>query len=136
MKRSGFKQRSSSLKRTPFTSNPKPVKQVSDKKRAYRASKEGKEAMRYMGKVKQLPCAVCLAPPPSDAHHVCHDRFGTRKASDFDVIPLCKRHHQDGPDAIHNGKKTWRKRFGADYDYIEQTREKVRQIVNCPPLSE
>lgn len=123
MKRSGFKQRSSGLKRTPFSAKPKPIKPVSDKKRKHRASDEGKEALAYMGKVKQLPCAVCGAHGPSDVHHVFHDRFGSRRSSDFDVIPLCKRHHQDGPDAIHNGKETWRKKYGNDYDYIEQTRK-------------
>lgn len=121
--------RSKPLRRTPFLSKPKPMRQVSAKKRAYRRSKEGQEALEYLRKVKQLPCAVCGAPPVSDAHHVCHDRFGTRKASDFDVIPLCKAHHQDGPLAIHNGKESWRQKYGNDYDYIAETREKVRQLV-------
>ena len=125
MKRSGFTQRNTELKRTAFSAKPKHMKQVSDKKRAYRASDEGKEATAYMSKVKQLPCAVCGADGPSDAHHVIHDRFGSRKSSDFDVIPLCKRHHQDGPAAIHNGKETWRQKYGSDYDYIDQTRKAV-----------
>ena len=137
MKRSGFKQRSTSLKRTPFLSNSKPVKQVSDKKRAYRASDEGKEAMLYMGKVKQLPCAVCRAPAPSDAHHVICGRYGTRKASDFDVIPLCAPcHRYPHPGAIHTNKTAWVERNGSDTDYIEQTREAVRQLDHFPhPLA-
>lgn len=77
----------------------------------------------YLEAVKSLPCAVCGAPPPSDAHHCIHDRFGTRKVSDLDAIPLCKRHHQWGPEAIHSGKESWRKKHGPDWGFIEQTRE-------------
>ena len=106
----------------------KGMRKVSSKKAAYRASSEGKAAREYMGLVKQLPCAVCSAAGPSDAHHVFHGRYGTRKASDFDIIPLCKRHHQDGPDAIHNIKETWAARHGPDYGYIEQTRKLVGDL--------
>ena len=52
------------------------------------ASQEGKAALEYMGKVKRLPCCACGAPGPSDAHHPIHDRFGSRKSGDFEVIPL------------------------------------------------
>lgn len=120
------------LRRTSFKNRGKPIaaktpmRKRSKKREAYRSSAEGKAAMAYMGKVKQLPCCVCGAPPPSDAHHVIHDRFGTRKSSDFDVIALCKKHHQDGPDAIHNGKETWRAKYGPDHGYIEATKRAVR----------
>lgn len=81
--------------------------------------KNGTAAGRaHMGRVKMLPCVVCNAPPPSDAHHVIHGRYGGRKASDFETIPLCKAHHMDGPDAIHNGKRTWGERFGMDYGFL------------------
>ena len=69
-------------------------------------------------KVKQLPCVICDAPPPSDAHHCIHDRFSQAKAPDSETIPLCKPHHQDGPEAIHNGKETWRERHGPDHGYL------------------
>lgn len=117
--------RKTPLRRTGFNSKPKRIKQVSDKKRKYRASKEGQEALVYMGKVKQLPCAVCGAPAPSEVHHVIHGRYGSAKASDFDTIPLCSSCHRTGPDAIHRGKESWRKKFGNDYDYIKQTQKAV-----------
>ncbi len=80
------------------------------------------EAKRHLARVKQLPCVICAAPPPSDAHHVFHGRYGSGKASDFDTIPLCKRHHQRGPEAIHNDKPGWAERHGFDYDYLPQVR--------------
>ena len=76
----------------------------------------GKE---HMGRVKQLPCVVCHRPGPSDAHHCIHGRYGTRKATDFETIPLCVEcHRYPFPGAIHSGKETWRQRYGADYEYL------------------
>ena len=106
----------------------KGMRKVSAKKAAYKASKEGQAGSEYMAKVKRLPCCVCSAPPPSDAHHVIHDRYGTRKADDFSVIPLCKNCHQVGPLAIHNGKQSWRERNGPDHGFIEQTRKLVESM--------
>lgn len=75
-------------------------------------------AKRHIEAVKALACVICGRDGPSDAHHVICGRYGQRKASDFDVILLCKAHHQDGPDAIHNGKESWVAKFGADHDYL------------------
>ena len=76
------------------------------------------KARAYMARVKQLPCVICNAPPPSDAHHVICGRYGFARASDFDVIPLCKSCHQVGLMAIHNNKRAWIERNGPDYDYL------------------
>lgn len=94
----------------------------------------------YMERVKMLPCAITGAPPPSDAHHCQHwpedienhpyTRLpgAGRKSGDRDTIPLSKAMHQDGPEAFHNGKETWRRKHGPDYGYIEQTRRLVEAI--------
>ncbi len=95
----------------------RPIMQKPAKRPSARVGRE------YMARVKALPCVVCGAAPPSDAHHVFHDRHGGRKTSDFDTIPLCKPHHQDGKDAIHNGKAGWRDRHGPDHGFIEATRK-------------
>ena len=81
------------------------------------------KARAYMARVKALPCVICHRPGPSDAHHIICDRYGTNKASDFDVISLCKAHHQDGPEAIHNGKESWVKKHGPDHAYLEVVKE-------------
>lgn len=118
------------MKRTPLKRG-KPLraktrmKPRSDKRKAYRASSEGKAALEYMKAVKGLPCCICKAPAPSDAHHVICDRFGARKSSDWDCIPLCKKHHQDGPEAIHNGKASWVALHGPDYAYVNQVQLKI-----------
>jgi hypothetical protein len=77
----------------------------------------------HIAKVKALPCVICHAPPPSDAHHCIHDRYGTQRVADECTIPLCKAHHQQGPDAIHNGKESWRAKYGADHEYLPVVRD-------------
>ena len=72
----------------------------------------------HMNRVKQLPCVVCGKTGPSDAHHVISGRFGQRKSCDFATIPLCKRHHQHGPDAIHENKTAWEEANGPDWGYL------------------
>lgn len=99
------------------------MRKVSAKRRAYRASEEGQNALEHMRAVKQLPCVVCGSAPPSDAHHVIHDRFSGKKASDLDVIPLCKAHHQNGPEAIHNAKRSWREKHGPDHAFLPLVKE-------------
>lgn len=80
----------------------------------------------HLVRVKALPCVICGKPGPSDAHHCIHDRYGTRKVPDEETIPLCKKHHQDGPDAIHNGKETWRQKYGPDHGYLERVAALLR----------
>ena len=85
-------------------------------------------ARAHLARVKQLPCVICCSPGPSDAHHVFCGRFGSTKASDFEVIPLCKAHHQDGPDAIHNGKASWVEKYGEDHKYLPLVEQWLRGI--------
>lgn len=87
-----------------------------------------KAARAHIAVVKSLPCVICRKPGPSDAHHVICDRYGTNKSSDFEVIPLCKSHHQDGPDAIHNGKASWVKKHGPDHSYLPLVSQWLRAM--------
>lgn len=79
---------------------------------------EIRAAKEHMARVKALPCVICGRAGPSDAHHCICGRFGTRRASDWQVIPLCKDCHQDGPEAIHRGKASWVARNGPDHEYL------------------
>ena len=81
---------------------------------------------RHIARVKALPCVVCGRAGPYDAHHVIHDRL-TVPRDDFRTIPLCKAHHQDGPDAIHNGKTTWAERYGMDFDYLPAVERQLKE---------
>lgn len=81
----------------------------------------------WMGRVAALPCVICVEfderqTTPTTVHHVCHDRWGTRKASDRMTIPLCDGHHQGQRDttklAIHRSKAEWREMYGPDHSWL------------------
>lgn len=99
-----------------------PIRKVSRKRAAYYASAEGQAGLAYMLAVQGLPCAACGAPPPSEAHHCICGRYGTRKASDFDTIPLCAWCHRLGPESVHGAKASFIARHGPDHQWIPTTR--------------
>ena len=98
-------------KRTPFNPTRKPMPQQSAKKRAYRASSDGRAALAHMQAIKALPCIVCGAAPPSEAHHCRSDCMAR---DDLKTIPLCKPCHL----LYHARKRTWHKANGKDYDLL------------------
>jgi hypothetical protein len=79
--------------------------------------------LRYMGRVKRLPC-VCCGATPTSAHHCISGRYSQAKASDYDTIPLCYEHHQ-GATGIHANKAAWEETYGRDTDYLDVTRDNV-----------
>ena len=80
----------------------------------------------WFNMVKQLPCVICQAPPPSDAHHCIHGRYGTKKKRGKNAIPLCPEHHRHPyPEAIHSGKAKWAAKYGNDFDYLPQVRAAI-----------
>ena len=83
---------------------------------------KAKRNPKHLARVKALPCVICRKPGPSDAHHVISGRYSQRKACDFDTIPLCKRHHQHGPDAIHENKAAWEQANGPDWGFLPLVR--------------
>ena len=54
----------------------------------------------HQGRVKELPCSVCGAPPPSAAHHI-------DQSCAWAVVALCYECHQ-GRGGIHHEKTMWR----------------------------
>lgn len=92
---------------------PRPTKPIKPRAKARSAALQ-----RHIEAVKALPCVICGAPGPSDAHHAICDRFSQRKAPDTFCVPLCKAHHQDSPEAIHADKTAWVERWGPDWSYL------------------
>ena len=55
---------------------------------------------KHLERVKELSCAVCDAPGPSEAHHI-------EQAYSFACIPLCASCHRDGFNGLHGQKRMW-----------------------------
>ena len=81
-----------------------------------------------MARVAGLLCVVCGS-GPVEVHHCISGRYGSRKASDFDTIPLCFWHHR-GPTGIHANKRDWEAIHGHDTDYLPI----VARLLNDRPM--
>ncbi len=54
----------------------------------------------HLARVKDLPCSVCDAPGPSDAHHI-------KQGLQFTAVALCKDCHQGSVMGWHGQKRAW-----------------------------
>lgn len=122
------------MKRSAFKTTSKPMNRVSPKRRAYRASEEGQDALDYMGRVRAGGCIICRLfgeqqLSPTQAHHPIHGRYSARKAPDKDCLGICEGHHQGNFDtskiALHREPDKWKDRYGLDTDYIKEQRKLV-----------
>ena len=55
----------------------------------------------HVGRVKELPCSVCSAPGPSDAHHI-------NQGQHFTTVALCRDCHMGSENGWHGRKTMWR----------------------------
>lgn len=67
----------------------------------------------YLLRVKELPCSVCDASGPSEAHHI-------KQSSAYTCIALCKSCHT-GYNGIHGTKALWRIKKMEELDALSVT---------------
>jgi hypothetical protein len=72
----------------------------------------------YVGLVKELPCSVCDASPPSDAHHVKQHR-------QYTCVALCKDCHQGSFNGWHGQRRMWSVMKMDEQDALNVTIERV-----------
>ena len=78
----------------------------------------------HMAAVARLACVICGA-KPVEVHHVISGRYGQRKASDLDTIPLCIWHHRGPLDGIHADKAAWEAKHGPDTGFLVGVRAEI-----------
>lgn len=71
----------------------------------------------YLGRIKELPCGVCEASAPSEAHHI-------EQGKTYLCIPLCKSCHT-GKLGWHGEKVAWRIRKLNEFDVLNETIRKL-----------
>lgn len=67
----------------------------------------------HMAAVKALPCSVCDAPGPSEAHHI-------EQGLHFTVVALCFDCHR-GPGGWHGTRTAWKVRKVEPLDALNVT---------------
>ena len=73
----------------------------------------------HLGRVKELPCSVCDAPGPSEAHHMKQHR-------QYTCIALCESCHR-GYNGLHGTKAFWRIRKMDELDALNVTIERLME---------
>jgi hypothetical protein len=75
----------------------------------------------HLRRVKELPCSLCGAPGPSEAHHMA-------QGLQYTCIALCADCHR-GPSGWHGTKALWRVRKMGELEALNET---LRQLCTPP----
>lgn len=75
---------------------------------------------RHLAAVKELPCGVCGAAGPSDAHHI-------EQHEQYLCIPLCKDCHQGPHNGIHGQRRIWNVMKKTELSVLNDT---IRKLLN------
>lgn len=87
----------------------------------------------HVSKVVSLGCVACrragFYDSPAEAHHIGNGTMGKR-ASNYEVIPLCPTHHRLGAHgvAVHAGRKTWEANYGTERNLLEYTKGLLNEL--------
>ena len=54
----------------------------------------------HLGRVKALPCSICDAPGPSEAHHM-------KQRRQYTCIALCESCHRGALMGLHGQRRAW-----------------------------
>lgn len=68
----------------------------------------------HLARVKGLPCAVCGASAPSEAHHI-------EQGLHFATIPLCMDCHRGSHNGIHGRRSMWNVMRKTELSCLNQT---------------
>ena len=68
--------------------------------------------------VKSLPCSICDAPAPSEAHHV-------DQSCPWTAIALCQSCHRDGHNGWHGRRAMWRIKKMVEIDALGVTVQRL-----------
>lgn len=77
----------------------------------------------HLSRIKEMPCGVCGAAGPSDAHHI-------EQHMQYLCIPLCKDCHQGNHNGIHGRRHIWQVMRKDEMSVLNDT---IRQITMNEP---
>lgn len=72
----------------------------------------------HLTRVKELPCSVCDAPGPSDAHHIKQHR-------QYTCVALCKDCHQGPIMGWHGQRRMWNLKKMDELDALNVTLKRL-----------
>ena len=69
---------------------------------------------KHLARVKELPCSVCDAPGPSQAHHI-------KQGSQYTCVALCPDCHRGPLLGWHGQRRAWAVRKMDELDALGKT---------------
>lgn len=83
-----------------------------------------KAEQQWQNRVAALGCIICRR--PAEIHHIGNGTM-SKKASEFEVIPLCEEHHRTGGHgvAVHAGRKTWEAMYGTERELLQKVQAQL-----------
>ena len=73
----------------------------------------------HLASIKEMPCGVCGAESPSEAHHV-------EQHQQYTAIPLCADCHRGGHNGIHGQRRIWNVLKKSELSVLNDT---IRRLV-------
>jgi hypothetical protein len=68
----------------------------------------------HLAKVKELPCSVCDASAPSEAHHI-------KQGSQYTCVALCEDCHRGSRNGLHGQRFMWKIKKMDELDALNVT---------------
>ena len=88
-------------------------------------TKSIKHRKEHLSKVAGLGCIICkkmgFPNSPAEIHHIKDRKGMSKKASDFETIPLCPNHHRNGVESYHYSPKKFNKKWGTQKELLDFT---------------
>jgi hypothetical protein len=85
-------------------------------------NKLNKEERIHLALIKELPCSVCDAPGPSEAHHI-------KQGLQYTCVALCVDCHRGPVLGLHGQKRMWAIKKMDELDALNVTLKNLFKIV-------
>jgi hypothetical protein len=85
-------------------------------------NKLNKEERIHLATIKELPCSVCDAPGPSEAHHI-------KQGLQYTCVALCSDCHRGPVLGWHGQKRMWSIKKMDELDALNKTIENLFKFV-------
>ena len=81
----------------------------------------------HMRSVAELGCIICdkmgFPGSPAELHHIMSNTGMGKKATNYEVIPLCPHHHRNSEESYHQSPKDFTDKWGSQEDLLKETLE-------------
>ena len=87
-----------------------------------------KDEKLHMRSVAELGCIICdkmgFPGSPAELHHIISNTGMGKKATNYEVIPLCPHHHRNSEESYHHSPKKFSDKWGSQENLLVETLEK------------